>query len=60
MRIASAALSGIEWATGIEFDIERAELDAAAEGRRVWIGIFGAPGSPRRRASARPAAKRVM
>ncbi len=56
VRIASAELSGIEWATRTN-STSNGPIVTRLPGLTIWIGTFGAPGSPRRRASARPAAK---
>jgi hypothetical protein len=58
VRIAKAQLSGIEWATAMN-STSNGPIVTCAPCATISIGIFGAPGSLRRRASNRPAAKRV-
>ena len=59
VRIASAFDSGIEWATLIELDVERAEGEAACPARRRSPGSTSSPGSLARLAASRPAVKAV-
>ena len=52
VRIASAALSGIEWATAMN-STTNGPITTLSPGSTTFNGILGAPGSPSRRASAK-------
>ena len=55
----SAFDSGIECATEHELDVERPDVEAAAERHDFVTGMSGAPGSPRRLASSSAAVNGV-
>ena len=59
VRIASAVLSGMEWATAMN-STTNGPMATFSPWATILNGILGAPGSPSRRASASPAAKRVI
>ena len=59
VRIASAELSGMEWATAMN-STTNGPITTLSPSSTIFKGISGAPGSPSRRASASPAAKRVI